>query len=78
MTDHQDTDYSYLTGKTVAIFGTGIEGLEQAKRLRNNGIRVLVSLREGVKSPTSVWTDEGFDIVSIYEAVDQSQVVQVW
>ncbi|KIL37362.1 hypothetical protein SD71_01420 [Cohnella kolymensis] len=78
MTNYQDTDYSYLKGKTVAIFGTGIEGLEQAKRLRNNGIPVLVSLREGVKSPTTMWTDEGFEIVSIYEAVDKSQVVQVW
>jgi ketol-acid reductoisomerase len=78
MTDYQNMDYSHLKGKTVAIFGTGIEGLEQAKRLRHNGIRVLVSLREGIATPTTMWNDEGFEIVSIYDAVDQSQVVQVW
>jgi ketol-acid reductoisomerase len=71
-------DYAYLKGKTVAIFGSGIEGLEQAKKLRDLGIRVVVSLREGTNTPAKMWTDEGFEIISIYDAANQSQVVQVW
>lgn len=69
--------FEHLRGKTVAVFGSGREGLEHARKLRNHGIKVLVALREG-PVPAQEWKDEGFEIVSIYEAADRAQVIQVW
>jgi ketol-acid reductoisomerase len=73
----QEMNLSYLQGKTVAIFGSGKEGIDHARMLRDNGIRVLVALREGTPA-TPEWREEGFQVVSVYEAADQAQVIQVW
>ncbi|WDL97738.1 hypothetical protein [Alicyclobacillus sp. ALC3] len=66
----------YLVGKTVAILGYSSEALDQAKALRNHGVRVVVSVREGC--PTRVWEDAGFQTISLWEAVEISDVFQVW
>ena len=38
-----------LKGETVAVLGYGVQGPGQALNLRDNGIRVIVGQREGVK-----------------------------
>lgn len=81
MSNHDTADvvetFEHLKGKTVAIFGSGSEGIEHARKLRANGIKVLVALRQGTP-PAKEWEEEGYDIVSIYEAADKAQVIQVW
>lgn len=67
---------TYLRGKVVAIFGYEDLGLEQAHQLRQKGIEVIVTLREG--SSLGRWAQEGFSIVSLWEAADQADVFQVW
>ncbi|MBP1156074.1 MULTISPECIES: NAD(P)-dependent oxidoreductase [unclassified Paenibacillus] len=72
----QDVDLSYFKGKTVAILGYADHGKEHALKLRNNGINVVVALRHEVAS--TGWVEEGFRVVSVYEAVDEADVIQVW
>jgi len=65
-----------MDGKVVAIFGFEQEGLAQAVALRDKGVKVVVSLRQG--SSDTDWREAGFDIISIYEAADQADIFQVW
>lgn len=67
---------SYMRGKIVAIFGYDDEGFEQARVLRDNGIQVIVSLRQG--SSSDRWVEAGFPIISIWDAADQAEIFQVW
>ncbi|GAB7389174.1 hypothetical protein BSNK01_30120 [Bacillaceae bacterium] len=72
----QKVDLSYLHGKTVAILGYGNQGYEHAHKLRQSGISVIVALREG--TPRDKWEQDGFYLTSIWDAVDQADVIQVW
>ncbi|MED1796692.1 hypothetical protein [Brevibacillus nitrificans] len=67
---------AYLRGKVVAIFAYENLGLEQAQRLRGQGIEVIVTLRQG--SSVGRWLEEGFSLVSLWDAADQADVFQVW
>lgn len=67
---------NYLVGKTVSIFGYSSEGLVQAQILSSQGVRVVVSVREGY--PICLWEEAGFHHVSMWEAVEVSDVFQVW
>lgn len=72
----QQVDLSHLKGKTVAILGYGNNGKEHAHKLRDSGIKVVVALRHGVVSEG--WQEEGFRVISVWEAVDEADVIQVW
>ncbi|MDF2684461.1 MAG: ilvC [Brevibacillus sp.] len=71
-----DAAPAYLRGKVVAIFAYEDLGLEQAQRLREQGIQVIVTLRQG--SSLGRWMEEGFCLVSLWDAADQADVFQVW
>ncbi|MCY9666803.1 hypothetical protein M5X11_18010 [Paenibacillus alginolyticus] len=72
----QQIDLSYFKGKTIAILGYANHGRDHALKLRNSGINVVVALRHDV--PSTGWVEDGFRIVSVYEAVDEADVIQVW
>jgi len=73
-TDRKVPDY--IRGRVVAICGYQYEGLAQARWLRENGVEVIVALREGFSQ--EMWEREGFEIVSIFEAADRADIFQVW
>jgi ketol-acid reductoisomerase len=72
----QNVDLSYFKNKTVAILGYGDNGKDHAHKLREEGIDVVVALRHDV--PSAGWKEDGFRVVSVYEAVDEADVIQVW
>ena len=43
----KDADLDVLKGRTIAIIGYGIQGRGQALNLRDSGLNVIVSQREG-------------------------------
>ncbi|RPJ01080.1 MAG: ketol-acid reductoisomerase [Chloroflexi bacterium] len=45
-----DADLKYLEGKTVAIIGYGSQGHAHAQNLRDSGVHVIVSERDGCRS----------------------------
>jgi len=69
---------SFYKNKTVAILGYRENGGQQrAKLLRDNGIKVVIGLRQG----DDYWVQavrDGFDVFPVWEACDQAEVVQVW
>ncbi len=68
--------YSYFQNKTVAIIGYDDQGYQHAQRLREFDVEILVVLREG--TPNEHWLESGFEIVSVWEAVDRADILQVW
>lgn len=67
----------YLKNKTVAVLGFNEDGQEQAQRLRERGINVIVGLREG----DPYWPDAekgGYTVLNLIKAVDQADIIQVW
>jgi len=46
-----DADLSLLQNKTVAIIGYGSQGHAHALNLKDSGIKVVVGLYEGSRSP---------------------------
>jgi ketol-acid reductoisomerase len=64
-------------GKTVAILGWDHGGQQRADFLRNHGIQVVIGLRIG----DPFWdqaANNGFTVLPVWEAVEQSQIAQVW
>lgn len=72
----QWVDLSYLEGRTVAILGYDHYGYDHARKLRDRGISVVVALRHD--SSPELWEKTGFQVVSIWEAIDAADVVQIW
>ncbi|MDT2045284.1 ketol-acid reductoisomerase [Priestia aryabhattai] len=70
-----DAKDQFLQGKTVAIVGYGSQGHAHAQNLRDSGVNVVVGLRKG-KSWDQAEQD-GFTVLSVKEAVQQSEVVMV-
>ncbi len=71
----QDADLKYLSDKTVAVIGYGSQGHAHAQNLRDSGIKVLVGIRPG-KSKEQAEKD-GFEVLSVSEAVKKAQVIQI-
>lgn len=68
---------NYVRNKIVAVLGYNSDGQEQAAKLRERGIQVIVGLRDG----DPYWRDaekDGFNVYSLYHAVDKADVIQVW
>lgn len=76
MPTETEVDLSYLKGKTVAILGYENHGYDHAQKLRLSGIPVLVVLREGTSNEK--WEEDGLHVVSVWEAVEKADVIQVW
>jgi ketol-acid reductoisomerase len=72
----KDANLSYLNGKIVAILGYGNQGSDHAQKLRDSGIRVIVALREGTS--WNGWKEDDFEVLSVWEAVDKADIIQVW
>ncbi|OLN22246.1 hypothetical protein BTO30_10890 [Domibacillus antri] len=74
--DSEDLIHSYFRNKTVAIIGYDEQGYQHAKKLRELNAEVLVVLRDGTEE--AHWKKEGFEVISVWEAVDRATILQVW
>jgi ketol-acid reductoisomerase len=70
-----DANANYFNGKRVAVVGYGSQGHAHAQNLRESGVDVVVGLRQG-KSWEKAEHD-GFDVKTVSEAVEQSDVVMI-
>lgn len=67
----------YLYGKTIAILGYSNEGKEYARLLQEHEISVVIGLR----LVDEVWEEaerDGFDVKTLWEAVESAHIIQVW
>lgn len=71
----QDAELSVLKGKTIAVIGYGSQGHAQAQNLRDSGLQVVIGLREGKSFDTA--KNDGFEVLSVAEAVSRADVVQI-
>ncbi|WP_238655054.1 ketol-acid reductoisomerase [Paenibacillus piscarius] len=71
----QDAELSVLKGKTIAVIGYGSQGHAQAQNLRDSGLQVVIGLREGKSFETA--KNDGFEVLSVAEAVSRADVVQI-
>jgi ketol-acid reductoisomerase len=71
-----DIDPSPLHGKRVAIIGYGNQGRPQARNLKDSGIDVVVGLRDGSQSASTVASD-GLSFASTRDAAGQADVVML-
>lgn len=70
-----DINENVLKGKKVAVVGYGSQGHAHAQNLRDSGFDVVVGLRKG-KSWDSA-TKDGFQVLSVSDAVATSDVVMI-
>ncbi|WP_379132726.1 ketol-acid reductoisomerase [Paenibacillus sp. sgz500958] len=71
----QDAELSVLKGKTIAVIGYGSQGHAQAQNLRDSGLQVVIGLRGGKSFETA--KNDGFEVLSVAEAVSRADVVQI-
>lgn len=68
---------AFMSGSTIAILGYSDDGQWHAKELRNKGFKVVIGLRD----IDPYWDEarkDGFEVHSLWEAVQQADVIQVW
>lgn len=71
----EDADLQYLSDKRIAIIGYGNQGRAQAQNLKDSGLDVVIGLRAGRSWDQA--TDDGFDVLSVTEAAQEGDVIQV-
>ncbi|ANY74700.1 ketol-acid reductoisomerase [Paenibacillus ihbetae] len=71
----QDAELSVLKDKTIAVIGYGSQGHAQAQNLRDSGLQVVIGLREGKSFDKA--KNDGFEVLSVAEAVSRADVVQI-
>ncbi|NHN55723.1 ketol-acid reductoisomerase [Calidifontibacter sp. DB0510] len=71
-----DADLSVIQGRKVAIIGYGSQGHAHALNLRDSGVQVVVGLRDGSSSAAKAKA-EGLTVLSVADAVKQSDVVMI-
>ena len=72
----EDIDLSILDNKTVAIIGYGSQARAQGLNLKDSGVNVIVGAGEGRSSWKRAEAD-GFDVMTIAEATQKSDVVHI-
>ena len=72
----QNADLDLIRQKSVAVVGYGAQGRAQALNLRDSGVGVTVALYSGSKS-WSVAENEGFGVVTVAEATQNSDVIMM-
>lgn len=72
----KDANLDVLQGKKIAVLGYGSQGHAHANNLKDNGMDVVVGLREGSGSIKKA-QEAGLAIASIADAVAQSDIVMV-
>lgn len=72
----KDINTELIKTKKIAIIGFGSQGYGQAMNLRDSGCNVVLGLRADGRSYIKA-KDYGFKILSIEEAVKQSDIIQV-
>lgn len=74
----KDVDLSILEDKTISIIGYGSQGQAQSKCLRDSGVDVIIGA--GPKDRFDDWEEaeeDGFTVMSVAEAVKNSDIVHV-
>ncbi len=72
-----DPKVGYFAAKTVAILGYGLDAQDQAQLLRQNRIRVVIGLRAEDQAVEQARQD-GFRVLTLWDAVAEGDVIQVW
>jgi len=71
-----DADLSLLDGKTIAVIGFGSQGHAHALNAKDNGMDVVVGLREGSSSRTKAEA-EGLTVKTVADATADGDIVMV-
>ena len=71
----QDADLSYLENRRIAVIGYGNQGRSQALNLRDSGLQVVIGNQDD--GYAKVAEEDGFEVLSISQAVSSSQVVML-
>ncbi len=72
---------SELYGRVLAILVFSDDAFPEALRLKRAGVRLLVGLRDGEMRDESLWdrwSAAGLEVMSIWDAVESADVIQVW
>ena len=72
----KDSDLNFIKDKTIAIIGYGIQGRGQALNLRDSGLNVIVSQREGGPNYDQAIKD-GFKPVDAATAAKTTDIIQI-
>ena len=72
----KDIDKSKILDKKVAVIGYGSQGYGQSNNLKDSGVDVVIGLRPDGKSAVKAKA-EGLKVMSIEEAVEWADVVQI-
>ena len=72
----KDADISVLKGKKIAVIGYGSQGHAQAQNLRESGVEVIVSTREGTAN-YQLAVKHGFKPVSVEAAAKEGDFIQI-
>jgi ketol-acid reductoisomerase len=72
---NEDADLKHLSDKKIAIIGYGSQGHAQAQNLKDSGLDVLIGLRKGRSWDQAL--KDGFEVLSVAEAANRGDVVQV-
>ena len=70
----QDAKLELLQGKTVAVLGYGSQGHAHALNMKDNGVNVVIGLRETSKTREKA-TADGFEVCTASEASAKADVV---
>lgn len=72
----KDCNLNLLKGKKIAIIGYGSQGHAHALNLKDNGMDVVVGLREGSKRIKEA-TDAGIKVMSVSEAAKWGDIIMI-
>lgn len=71
-----DAKIDILKGKRIAVIGYGSQGHAQAQNLRDSGLDVVISTRQG-SSNYKLAIEHGFEPLSVAEAARQGDIINV-